>query len=369
MINVKNTMLTGPFLERPNVKINLCLNESAYPLPESIKSRLVASLDRLHEYPLGAQEKTIERIARHYDAPAEGIAMTRGVDEAEDRLIELFPRMRYVIFQPTFLGYEARLRLSGVNYVVLPLDGNFDVRASDFARIDENDFVILANPNNPTGTMLAPQTVKRLIERCGKLFVDEAYIDYSGRESLLRRASDDLLVFRSLSKTFALAGQRLGILFGGASTIGAIRNRQWFCNIDLLSLDLVTAILEETFMAEWTARIVEDRARMIAALRAMGFGVRESFTNFVLLRSVRAQAIVAELRERGISVMDTAVFGLPDHVRITVGTPEQNEVFLAAMRELASAQELGVGGTAPGHRSTSASAEGTPTPLEWSTNQ
>jgi|GEM_PF-2531325 len=327
-----NIMLTGPFLARDGAKVNLGLNESPYSIPDSVKRAAIAALDRLNEYPLGHQERVMEAVERRYGVAAGSVAFTRGVDEALDRVIELYPRMRYVLFRPTFIGYEARLRLAGVDHVVVPYDEGFRIREGDVASFRKSDLVVLASPNNPTGAMVDRATLERVRAACGKVFLDEAYIDFAGAPSSLGDVDGELFVFRSLSKVFALAGQRLGFLFGAPGAIAEIRNRQWFCNVDRVSLDVVAAIMERPYMAEYAARTVKERRRVTEAIRGTGLHVGDSHANFVLLRSPRAAAIVRHLDERGIVVMDTSVFGLADHARITIGTPAQNDLLLAALR-------------------------------------
>lgn len=329
----RNIMLTGPFLARDDSKVNLGLNESPYQIPDAVKRACIASLEHLNCYPLGQQERVQTLVARHYEVDPASVTITRGVDEALDHVLALHPRMRYVLFRPTFIGYEARLRLAGVDYVVLPYDDRFHVRESDIASFGKNDVVVLASPNNPTGVMVDAATLGRIRAACGKVFLDEAYIDFAGMPSALADLDGDLFVFRSLSKVFALAGQRLGFLFGAPEPISEIQNRQYFCNIDRVSLDMIAAIMSEPFMAEYASRTVAERERVTARLRDLGFSVGDSRANFVLLRSPRVRDVIALLDRRGIVVMDTSVFGLADHARITIGTPAQNDLLLDALSQ------------------------------------
>jgi histidinol-phosphate/aromatic aminotransferase/cobyric acid decarboxylase-like protein len=332
----ENLMRVGPYLHRYSGKINLSLNESPVQVPENIKTIIAGALNRLHEYPIGLESIVVEEVANFYGVPPVQVAITHGLDEALDRLIESFPDMRFSIFGPTFLDYEARMRLNKVRYQVLRLDENFAIPEDAFSHLGKGDFVILANPNNPTGSVFSEAVLDRLQDKCGKLLIDEAYIDFSREQSCLYRIDDRIFVFRSLSKVFALAGLRLGFLFGSGTNMAPIKNRQWFCNVNIVALEAIRAVLREPFMCDHAAIIVRSREEIQDAATKLGFEVRESFGNFVLIRHSDSQCLVQFLDSQDICVTDTAVFGLQDHVRISVGTAAENDALVQALRSYAS---------------------------------
>jgi histidinol-phosphate aminotransferase len=249
--------------------------------------------------------------------------------------------MRFVLFSPMFLACEARLRLMGANYTVFPLDERFRIRERDWEQLTANDFIIMDCPKNPTGSLLHDDDLERLSHVCGKLLVDEAYVEFSARQSFAPRASERFFVFRSLSKAYGLAGQRLGFLVADEPTATAITKRQWFCNIDHLSLALLDVILGEPFVAERTACIVRDRELVTTELRALGFEVLPSQANFILLRTPEASRLVAGLRDQGILVLDTGLFGYTGHIRISIGTPQQNQELISALCKLRNMNDGG----------------------------
>jgi histidinol-phosphate aminotransferase len=332
----RNLMHVDHYLQRDRRKINLGLNESSHQIPANIKNAAIDALNRLHEYPLGLESKVIEDLSEFYRVDPGCVAITHGLDEALDRMIELFPDMRYVTFEPTFLGYAARLRLNNVKHQVIRLDEQFSIPEEAWDRIDSSDFVILANPNNPTGTVFHQAVIDRLHRQCGKLFIDEAYLDYSQERTRLERLDEKTFVFKSLSKVFALAGQRLGFLFGDETHIAIVRNRQWFCNTSVLSLEIIQAILRDPFMGTHAAMVVYHREKLRSAALELGFNVRESSTNFILLQHSDSQNLMAFLDSHGICAADTAVFGLENHIRITIGTVAENDILLDTLRRYAS---------------------------------
>jgi histidinol-phosphate/aromatic aminotransferase/cobyric acid decarboxylase-like protein len=332
----QNLMHVGPYLQRDNGKINLSLNESPEQVPENIKTIIAASLNHLHEYPIGLESAVVEEVAKFYGVPPVQVTITHGLDEALDRLIESFPDMRFSIFVPTFVDFEARLRLNKARYQVLRLDEHFALPEDAFSRLGRDDFVILANPNNPTGSVFGEDVLNRLQDQCGKLLIGEAYIDFSREQTCLYRIDDRTFVFRSLSKVFALAGLRLGFLFGSGTNMAPIKNRQWFCNISIVGLEAIRAILRDPFMRDHAAMIVQSRERIQDAATKLGFEVRKSFGNFVLIRHPDIQGLIQFLDLKGICVTDTAVFGLENHVRISVGTAGENDALVQALRHYAS---------------------------------
>jgi histidinol-phosphate/aromatic aminotransferase/cobyric acid decarboxylase-like protein len=136
------------------------------------------------------------------------------------------------------------------------------------------------DPTQVTITHGVDEALDRLIEflhrQCGKILIDEAYIDYSSERTRLDWLDEKTFVFRSLSKVFALAGQRLGFLFGDEANIAPIKNRQWFCNTNVFSLELIRAILRDPFMGTHADIVKQNREKLRQAALGLGFDVRET---------------------------------------------------------------------------------------------
>ncbi|HXX52868.1 MAG TPA: aminotransferase class I/II-fold pyridoxal phosphate-dependent enzyme [Xanthobacteraceae bacterium] len=195
---------------------------------------------------------------------------------------------------------------------------------------------MLANPNNPTGAVLSERVLDRLQNQCGKLLIDEAYIDFSGERTRIDRIDERTFVFRSLSKAFALAGLRLGLLFGAETNMAPIKNRQWFCNISVVALEAIRAVLRDPYVSDHAARIAQGREDIQSAAVELGFGVGEGFSNFALIRHSDSQNLMRFLDSHGICVLDTTVVGLEEHVRISVGTAAENDALIKALRRYVS---------------------------------
>jgi histidinol-phosphate/aromatic aminotransferase/cobyric acid decarboxylase-like protein len=237
--------------------------------------------------------------------------------------------MRFSIFEPTFFAYKQRLQLSKVRYRIFRLDERFSIPEDTLNLLGKDDFVFLANPNNPTGTVFGEAVIDRLQNQCGKALIDEAYIDFCGQQTRT-------FVFRSLSKIYALAGLRLGFLFGSEANMAPIKNRQWFCNISTVALEAIRAVFRDPFISEHVKLVVQNREKIQFAATELGFNVREGFGNFVLIRHPDSQHLVQFLYSQGICVTNTAVHGLEDHVRISVGTAAENGALVEGLRRYTS---------------------------------
>jgi histidinol-phosphate aminotransferase len=161
-------------------------------------------------------------------------------------------------------------------------------------------------------------------------------IAFISAKTRLDRLDDRIFVFRSLSKVFALAGLRLGFLFGTEANLAPIKNQQWFCNINIVTLEAIRAILGDQFISENAALVVRGREDIQCAATELGFDVRESFCNFVLIRHSNSKHLIQFLDSQGIGVTDTSVFGLKNHVRISVGTAAENEALVEGLHRYAS---------------------------------
>ncbi|KOS73995.1 aminotransferase class I and II family protein [Burkholderia mallei] len=165
-------------------------------------------------------------------------------------------------------------------------------------------------------------------QRAGKLLIDETYVDYSSFRARGLAYGENELVFRSFSKSYGLAGLRLGALFGPSELIAAMKRKQWFCNVGTLDLHALEAALDNDRAREaHIAKTLAQRRRVADALRGLGYRVASSEANFVLVENAAGERTLRFLRERGIQVKDAGQFGLHHHIRISIGREEDNDRF------------------------------------------
>jgi len=303
----------------------------------------------LNRYPEPQPRALLERLARLYELPANRILAGRGSDEAIDLLVRAFCRAgqdQVVVCPPTFGYYAIAARIQGAAVREAPLragDFGLDLAAVSEAGQDAK-LVFLCSPNNPTGQLLDEAAILELCHVLGAkalIVVDEAYIEFSRRASLASRLAEfpNLVVLRTLSKAYALAGARCGSLLASEAIVGLLRRILPPYALPASSVEAVLRLTAEPQRRQAQARIDTlrgERERMRARLVALP-GVRRvlpSDANFLLAEFVAPQAALAAGCAAGLLIQDlSANPRLPGCLRLTVGTPEQNERLLAALED------------------------------------
>lgn len=314
-------------------------NESPFDLPEPLKREILAGLSRLgwNRYPQPASYVRIkERFARAIGQPAERVVLTAGCDQMI--LLAYWAAggagRRARIFEPTYpmFGYYAEITATELDRVVL----GPDLEVVDLGGPVE--LLHLVSPNNPTGGGPTRATVLEALGRepACLVFVDEAYGDYSGRTVVdLVPRHPNLLVGRSLSKSM-LAGVRLGYGVGHPALI-ALLEHLLFVPYHLSALQLAVAeALDriQPLLAERARQVVAERERVAAALRGLGLTVWPSQANFLLFAPPDAARTYDGLLARGVRLRNVSSMpGLGNHLRVTIGTPQENALFLEALGE------------------------------------
>jgi histidinol-phosphate aminotransferase len=301
----------------------------------------------LNRYPEPQPHALVERMASLYQVPLANVLVGRGSDEAIDLLVRAFCRAgedSVVITPPTFGFYKVAARIQGAGVIEVPLlpDGfALDVPAVLDAA-SRAKIVFLCSPNNPTGNLLDEAA---LLEVCSELAdralvcVDEAYLEFTGRASIAARLEDfpNLVILRTLSKAYALAGARLGTLIASADVVGLLKRIIPPYAIPASTIEQVLALTEAPQRAMAAARIrmlVEERERAAARLARMGsvMRVHPSEANFLLVEFRDAGRALEAGKVAGLLVRDfSRAPGLANCLRISIGTAAQNERLLAAL--------------------------------------
>lgn len=304
----------------------------------------------LNRYPEPQPHALVERMARLYEVPAGNCLVGRGSDEAIDLLVRAFCRAgqdSVVITPPTFGFYKVAARIQGAGVIEVPLrPGTF---ALDLPAVLEAGrrakIVFLCSPNNPTGNLLDEpgmlEVCRELAQRA-LVCVDEAYLEFAGRRSLAQRLDElpNLVVLRTLSKAYALAGARLGTLIASEDIVGLLKRIIPPYAIPSSTVEQVLALTEAPQRAMATARIatlLAEREQARRRLDAMNCVVRTyaSDANFLLVQFADARRALDAGRDVGLLVRDfSSAPGLANCLRISIGTPEQNERLLAALERL-----------------------------------
>jgi histidinol-phosphate aminotransferase len=325
------------------VKLNT--NENPYgPSPKVLAAVRAEAADTLRLYPDPGSDRLRAGIAALHGVAADQVFVGNGSDEVlghaflallkHDKPI-LFPDITYS-FYPVYCGlYE-------IAYRQIPLTESFEIKVDDY--LTPNGGVIFPNPNAPTGCLLALAEIERLLagNPDSVVVVDEAYIDFGGDSTVsLVARYPQLLVTRTLSKSHALAGLRVGYAIGQAHLVEALnRVKDSFNSYPLdrfAQAGALASIEDHTYFEAICARVMASRTRLAAGMTEMGFEVLPSSANFIFARhpSQGGAELAAALRERSIIVRH---FRQPARIapflRITVGTDAQIDALLAALKAI-----------------------------------
>jgi len=301
----------------------------------------------LNRYPEPQPRALVERMAQLYGAPASRILVGRGSDEAIDLLVRAFCRAgvdRVVICPPTFGFYKVAARIQGARVIEVPLrtpgfalDTEAVIAAGREAKI-----VFLCSPNNPTGNLLDEAAMLRICRELAStslVCVDEAYLEFAGRASLASRLAEfpNLVILRTLSKAYALAGARLGTLIAGEEIVGLLKRIIPPYAIPASTVEDVLRLTEapqRAMAADRIRTLLDERARMQQRLEAAPTVVRvfPSDANFLLVECRDARRFLEAGKSAGLLVRDfSGAPGLARCLRITIGTSEQNARLLGAV--------------------------------------
>jgi histidinol-phosphate aminotransferase len=332
--------------------IKLNTNENPYPPAPAIAEAL-ARFDPavLRTYPQPTADPLRDRLAALHGVDRHQIIVTHGGDEALRLAMTTFvdPGAAFGMAEPSYSLYPVLAEIQDARTVGVPLAADWSLPA-DFAETLNAAgarLTCVVNPHAPSGVLLDADTIADLASRLdGVLLVDEAYVDFVDPDHAhdlapLTRRFDNLLLLRTFSKGYSLAGLRLGYLIGAPGLIEPLitKTRDSY-NVDAISQVLgEAAIANRAYAADTWRRVREDRARLYQGLVQLGFDAPPSETNFLLARvpaaaRLDAATIQAALKARGILVRYFAAPGLDDRLRITVGTPEQNQRLLDELQSL-----------------------------------
>ncbi|MEO9309613.1 MAG: histidinol-phosphate transaminase [Nitrososphaera sp.] len=298
----------------------------------------------VREYPLGKAEKLIESLSGYLQLPASMIGIGNGSDQILDLFLSNFASKKTKILtsNPTFGFFEERCKLYCIPTIKVPFSKNMTLSFDDFASRAKNaDILYLDSPNNPTGFQFKKEEILELIKKFqGVVIVDEAYGEFSDYSvASFTKKFDNLIVVRTFSKTFGLAGLRLGYVVANTKFIDVFsRVLQYPYPLNTLAIEAGILALQRVKQIQQTIKIIkEERTRIIKKLRESGaFDVFDSKANFVLFDARGAdKRIYTALLEQGISVRKLGKIGKHEGcLRVTVGTKEMNSKFLLAIRDL-----------------------------------
>lgn len=323
--------------------IKLNTNENPYPPSPRIRRAVIkAAGEELRLYPAPRADAFIDAAAKLYGISRELIIAGNGSDELLSMVFRatLSPGDRVAYPLPTYSLYDTLAAIQDARVITKPLGKGFAIPLDALAR-ERANLTIICNPNAPCGTSAPADELSQLARRLGQrlLVIDEAYVDFAEANALgLVREHNNVVVLRSLSKSFSLAGMRLGLSFAQPSVTEALLKVKDSYNLGRVAIAAGAQALEdESWMRRNVERVKRTRALTEARLRAMGFEVPPSSANFVLARleGQDMAPVHAALRRRGILVRHFATPLLRDALRISIGKMEEMDALFKALEPLA----------------------------------
>jgi histidinol-phosphate aminotransferase len=327
------------------VPVRLNTNECPYPLPEGFREDLARAVRDLglHRYPDADASELRSRLAALNAHAVDGTWVANGSNEVLLELLQAYagPGRRVVLFEPTYALHSRLAWLTRSELVRLELDEPWRIAAHDVAAAfaARPDVIVVCSPNNPTGNAQPLDAVIELATHADALvIVDEAYIEFGGESALPLVASHpNVVVVRTFSKAFALAGARIGYCLAADDVVGDLRRVRLPYHVSALTqtAGLVALDHREDALAI-LGQIRAQRDRILAGLRTLDATAYPSDANFVLFRPRRpARETWHALLDRGVLVRDLSSV-VSEGLRVTAGTPEEVGRFLDALEEVSA---------------------------------
>lgn len=331
---------------RPKDPTDLVLlnsNENPYgPAPVALAA-MVKAHGIAGRYPDYVADQVQEALARLHSVQPEMVQLTCGSTEMLKVATQAFlgPGKRLVMADPTFEAPEGYARLTGAEVVKVPVDANYrlDLEAMAKAASVRAGLVYVCNPNNPTGTFVSQPALAAFLERVpaeSVVLVDEAYYHYVEHPDYATaldfvHAGRNVIVTRTFSKVYGMAGLRLGYGVARADLIRQMRPHQVFESWNVMACAAALASLEDPDVVERNRRLNSAaRAYLVGEMERRGYAVIPSETNFVMIHLHREVTPIIEAFYRAGIAVGRLFRGLPEHLRVSIGTQAELEKFVAA---------------------------------------
>jgi len=329
-------------LKEKNI-IKLASNENPLGVSPKARAAIKKAIAEIGRYPDGNAFELKAALAKRYRVPEECIVVGNGSNDLLEMAAAVFlsPERSAVYSQHAFAVYPLATQARGARSIVVPAkDYGHDLPAMAAAIAPDTRVVFIANPNNPTGTFVPGAELEAFIARAPRevaVVVDEAYTDYLPRElrydsMVWLKKYPNFILTRTFSKVYGLAGLRVGFGLMQPRVADLLnRVRQPF-NVNSLALAAATAALSDTkFVAKSVKMNRSGMALLERSFKRLGLETIPSCANFITFRVSRADAVYDRLLRQGVIVRPVAGYGMPEHLRVTIGTPKENERFLAAL--------------------------------------
>lgn len=327
--------------------IKLASNENPYgPSPKVLKAIKDAAKD-INRYPDGACYALRQMVAKRLKVKPEQLVFGCGSDEIIVMALRAFINEgdEVVMATPSFLVYSIAATSAGAKLVQVPLNGlRYDLAAMKKAVTSRTRIVFIGNPDNPSGQYVTKAEVDAFLKGLSDdvlVFFDEAYFefvtarDYCDTLALLK-SRRNVIVARTFSKLFGLAGLRIGYAAASVEVADLLnRAREPFNVTSIAQAAAIAALKDEAYYRKILRILDRERDVVCAGLEMLGLSYSKGYTNFIQVRVPRASGEIAlGLMKKGVIVRDMSAWGLNNYIRVTIGTPAENKRFLKALKEI-----------------------------------
>ncbi len=325
------------------VAVRLNTNECPYSLPEGFRDELAASVREvtLNRYPDREAQELREALAKHAGHPIEGTWAANGSNEVIEQLLMAYggPGRRVLVFEPTYVLHERLAWVTHSEVTPLPLAQPWVIGDEDVSRAARLDPAVsfVCSPNNPTGNAQPVEVVEALASDGDALvIIDEAYVEFGGETAApLVARHPNVVVVRTFSKAFALAGARIGYCLAAPEVVDDLRRVRLPYHLSALTQAAgLVALRHRDGALAILETVRRERDRIAVALPPLGVRAFPSDANFVLFRPPKPAAYVWRgLLDRSVLVRDMSAV-VPECLRVTAGTTEEVDRFLSALKEV-----------------------------------
>ncbi|MBN1786072.1 MAG: histidinol-phosphate transaminase [Candidatus Methanofastidiosa archaeon] len=335
---VRDAKCYVPPMEGRRGKIRLDFNENTWgPSPKVMERLRTLSSEIISTYP--EYQKAYDLFSEKFGIDRSRMLVTNGSDEAIRLTYNAYisPGDKVVIPVPTFAIFGLEAELFGANAVEVPYNKDLSfpedevIEASEGARM-----TIVVTPNNPTGTSASLDAIESIAQRSEVVFVDEAYHEFKGISALpLIEDYDNIIVTRTFSKAYGLAGLRVGLVFANEGIIDTLRKVVSPYSVNSIAIECAMAAMQDQgYMRSCVERIIQSRERLASGLRSLGFKVFDSDANFIICDLGKEHKRVVELlKGEKILIRDRSGDRLLENcIRLSAGTMEETEKLLEALQ-------------------------------------
>lgn len=325
------------------IKINQ--NESPFDLPDKIKKKVLDNLKnkKWNIYPDFIPERIYEKVADKLGVTKENIIIGNGSNEMIFTLLAatIEKNRKIIISEPTFTVYKLIASNLNADIKVISLNDDFSYNVDSMMEEakTKGSITIVCSPNNPTGTTCSYENIIKLLEASnGIVVVDEAYIHFGGKSVIeLINKYSNLVILRTFSKAFGLAGLRIGLLISNHELVKQLFKVKMPYNLNVLTLTVLDAVFDDiSFVEENVDYILDQRNKLNEELNKLkNLYVVPTETNFFLVKVEDSKRIFDKLLEYGVLVRDVSSYPmLKNYLRISIGSKEENEVLVDALRKI-----------------------------------